>query len=217
MKFSAPLVAAMAAMPMVKGYSLWGPSLLEPALTFASPASLWNRQKALINDMDRTFSEFRQISPRYEVVNDEDRLMIALDLPGVKTEDVDVSVENNLLTIKGSRRSVTEDSSFSSKFTQSFSLDPVVDVDNISANLADGVLTVTAPKDLKRLEQSVKSIPITQSQTPTALSAAPESEEKVPVEEKVDEPKEEKVQVEAKKEGDEEVMNLDDEHAEVEI
>jgi HSP20 family protein len=208
MKFSAPLVAAMAAMyPVVDAYSLWGPSLFEPALTFASPASIMKRQRALFNEMDRTFNEFREVSPRYEISNAEDKLMIAMDVPGVKTEDVDVSVEGNVLTIRGSRKAATDDSSYTSKFTQSFSLDPVVDLEHISANLADGVLTVTAPKDLKRLEQSVKSIPITQSDTPAMLSGTPETKEDVPVKEEANTETNEEVKVEAKTE---DVLDLDD-------
>merc|ERR1712124_100399 len=52
-------------------------------------------------------------------------------------------------------------SRFSSKFFRSFSLDRTVDVDSFAANLKNGVLTISAPKDPKRLEENVRRIPIT--------------------------------------------------------
>merc|ERR1712157_219653 len=55
----------------------------------------------------------------------------------------------------------SETSRFSSKFFRSFSLDPTVDVDSLAANLKNGVLTISAPQDPKRLEENVRRIPIT--------------------------------------------------------
>jgi HSP20 family protein len=172
MKFSAPLLVAVAAMyPVVEGYTLWGPSFFEPSFAL-SPI---RRQRALTRSFDDVFQQmagfddsFKRVSPHYEISNNSEQLQIALDLPGVKLEDLDVSVEESgkILTIRGHRSDRTGDSSFSSKFTQSFSLDPVIDVEKISANLMDGVLTVTAPKDMKRLEANIKSIHISPTAPP---------------------------------------------------
>jgi len=164
MKFSTPaLIAATAMFPVAaSGYSLFGPSLFEPALTFTP---MVRRPRSLF----RTFDDaFQQTSPRYEITNTPETLQIAMDVPGVKMEDVNVSLEDGgqYLTIRGSRQAKSESSSYSSEFSQSFSLDPVVDVTKIQANLMDGVLTITAPKDVKRLEQTVQSIPILASAPP---------------------------------------------------
>merc|ERR1711862_1060901 len=54
-------------------------------------------------------------------------------------------------------------SQFTSKFSKTFSLDKTVDVDKMSAALKNGVLTVSAPKDLKKLEENIRRIPVVTS------------------------------------------------------
>ena len=207
MKFSTPIIAAIAATyPAVEGYSLFGPSFFEPTLTF-SP--MIRHQRAMTNRF--LDSSFKQLSPRYEIVNNEQQLQIAMDVPGVKMDDVDVSLEDGgkILTIRGSRRARTDESSFTSQFSQSFSLDPVIDVDNLTAHLVDGVLTVSAPKDMKRLEQNVKTIPILES-APPAFKLAAVAEEAAE-ETEVGESKTEEVEKEAAEAGkDDEVVDLDE-------
>mmetsp|Transcript_16564 Transcript_16564/g.18893 ORF Transcript_16564/g.18893 Transcript_16564/m.18893 type:complete len:107 (-) Transcript_16564:113-433(-) len=56
---------------------------------------------------------------------------------------------------------MSEMSRFTSNFSKSFSLDPTVDVDKFTASLKNGVLSVSAPKDLAKLEENVRRIPIT--------------------------------------------------------
>lgn len=79
---------------------------------------------------------------------------IDVDLPGVKKEDISVKVDNNVLTLKGERRSKEEvkkedyykmESSFGS-FTRSFTLPENIDSENIHAENKDGVLEITLPK-----------------------------------------------------------------------
>merc|ERR1712207_85279 len=87
--------------------------------------------------------------------------MGTMDVPGVKEEDIDIKLDDGQLTVQGQRTIGSESSRFSSKFFRSFSLDPTVDVDNFTATLKNGVLTVSAPKDLSKLEENVRKIPIT--------------------------------------------------------
>lgn len=79
---------------------------------------------------------------------------IDVDLPGVKKEDISVKIENNVLTLKGERKSKEEvkkedyykmESSFGS-FMRSFTVPENVDVENIHAENKDGVLEITLPK-----------------------------------------------------------------------
>lgn len=79
---------------------------------------------------------------------------IDVDLPGVKKEDISVKIENNVLTLKGERKTKEEvkkedyykrESSFGS-FTRSFTLPDNVDSENIHAENKDGVLEITLPK-----------------------------------------------------------------------
>ncbi|MFA6188408.1 MAG: Hsp20/alpha crystallin family protein [Sulfuricurvum sp.] len=79
---------------------------------------------------------------------------IDVDLPGVKKEDISVKVDNNVLTLKGERKSKKEvkkedyykiESSFGS-FTRSFTLPNNIDAENIHAESKEGVLEITLPK-----------------------------------------------------------------------
>ncbi len=79
---------------------------------------------------------------------------IDVDLPGVKKEDISVKVDNNILTLKGERKSKKEvkkedyykkESNFGS-FTRSFTLPNNIDAENIHAESKEGVLEITLPK-----------------------------------------------------------------------
>jgi HSP20 family protein len=105
--------------------------------------------------MTRYFErEAEAFVPRFEVKETKDALVVKADLPGVKTEDLDVSVQGNVLTISGKReqeKRTTEEQyhmverSYGA-FTRSFTLPEGVDSKNLDAELKDGVLTLTLPK-----------------------------------------------------------------------
>merc|ERR1739849_70932 len=57
----------------------------------------------------------------------------------------------------------SETSRYTSKFSKTFSLDKTVEVDKFTASLNNGVLVVSAPKDLAKLEENIRKIPITTS------------------------------------------------------
>lgn len=78
----------------------------------------------------------RQVSIR----DNGETVQLSMDVPGVKASDLNVSVDNDLvLTISGTRG---DDDSFS----RQFHLDKSVDVENLKANVTDGVLTIQANK-----------------------------------------------------------------------
>merc|ERR1712224_708603 len=105
---------------------------------------------------------------RYELVDNNEKFELTVDVPGVKEEDIEIKLEENLLTIQGQRTALSESSRFSSKFSKAFSLDQTVDVDKFTANLKNGVLTVSAPKDLGKLEENVRRIPVLSAAAATA-------------------------------------------------
>lgn len=160
MKVFPTTVLALAAVGVplhVHGWNLG--RVYTPMLLQMSPASVMlERQRSLAQ---RMFDQTGFSSPRYEIVDDETKFQLSVDVPGVKEEDIDIQLDDGFLTVKGQRTASSESSRFSSRFSQTFSLDPSVDVDQFTANLNNGVLTVTAPKDLKKLEESVRRIPIT--------------------------------------------------------
>lgn len=110
---------------------------------------------------------FQGYSPGYQIVDDEEKFQVQIDVPGVKAEDINVNLEEDgkLLTLSGSRERSKDGSTYSSKFSQSFSLDPTVDGEAFSAKLQNGVLIVSAPKDVKKIEDAVRKIPITEMST----------------------------------------------------
>jgi HSP20 family protein len=89
-----------------------------------------------------------------------------LTLPGVKKSDVNISVENDQLTITGERimETETKEKNFHSrenlygKFNRSFKLPEIVNVEKIEAKQEDGVLNISLPKDEKRTKTKLIKI-----------------------------------------------------------
>jgi HSP20 family protein len=103
-------------------------------------------------DWDR--ESFSGWHPPVDIYEDKDGVVLKAELPGMKKEDIDVRVENNVLTMNGQRKreqEVKEDGYFRSEraygsFSRSFSLPTTVDVKKINASYKEGVLTVQLPK-----------------------------------------------------------------------
>ena len=95
----------------------------------------------------------RDFSPALDVVEHQDSFSVDVDLPGVDKKDLDISVANNVLTIKGEKRESTESKgkvyrkeTWSGSFQRTISLPRGVDTGKIDARMHDGVLSVTLPK-----------------------------------------------------------------------
>jgi HSP20 family protein len=92
--------------------------------------------------------------PACDVFEDRDAVKIVAEVPGVRAEDVKISLEHNLLTIRGEKKQHAEEKSERvhryertyGTFERAFSLPTSVDPDKIAASYANGVLTVTIPK-----------------------------------------------------------------------
>merc|ERR1712232_410362 len=95
-----------------------------------------------------------------------------------KEEDIDIKLEDGMLTVEGHRTASSESSQFTSKFSKSFTLDKTVDVEKITAALKNGVLTVSAPKDPKKLEENIRRIPVLTAAAPSDQSGETEHNEK---------------------------------------
>ncbi len=85
---------------------------------------------------------------------EQHELVIKAELPDMKREDIGVTFENNVLTLKGERKGEQEISRdrfqrverFQGSFSRSFTLPATVDASRISATYKDGVLTVRLPQ-----------------------------------------------------------------------
>ena len=94
------------------------------------------------------------VAPRSDASALEDYYEINVELPGVKTEDVDVSLHDNSLMVRGEKRSEREEAGrtyfFSEReygaFQQTFRLPPDADSDKIDAEFSDGILRLKIAK-----------------------------------------------------------------------
>lgn len=87
----------------------------------------------------------------YKIDEDDKNYIIEMDIPGVKKEDLEIGVKENILSIYAERKkedkTENKESVVVSKYEQSFNISAKsVDVDNIQANLDNGVLKITIPK-----------------------------------------------------------------------
>ena len=113
------------------------------------------------NDMLKPFggeaegTSSRSWIPRVDIRENADGLTLQVDLPGLGKDDVEVTVENNVLTINGERKFVTDEKANESfhrleraygTFSRSFTLAPTVRTDKVEATFKDGVLTLRLPK-----------------------------------------------------------------------
>lgn len=95
--------------------------------------------------------------PAVDIKEEKDRFVILADLPGVDPKDIEVTMENGVLTLKGERTSDKEESHEGYKrverirgtFYRRFSLPDTADADRIEATGKNGVLEITLPKSEK--------------------------------------------------------------------
>jgi HSP20 family protein len=105
------------------------------------------------NDLDQLF-ESSVWAPALDVQEDKDNFTVRVELPGLKREDIDVSLADGALTITGERKFETVEEGtevhrqerYFGKFSRSIALPTEVAADKITAQYRDGVLTVTLAK-----------------------------------------------------------------------
>jgi HSP20 family protein len=98
-----------------------------------------------------TFSNF---VPPVDVYEDAHNITVQAELPGIQEKDLDIRLENNVLTISGERKMENEEQRENfhriersyGRFTRSFTLPSTVDTEHVNAEFEDGVLKVTIPK-----------------------------------------------------------------------
>jgi HSP20 family protein len=104
--------------------------------------------------------------PAVDVYEDKDSLLVKAELPGLKKEDIEISLHDGFLTLTGERKheekregaEVYRSERWVGRFNRSISLPCSVEADKITATYNEGVLTVTLPK---AEEAKPKQIPIT--------------------------------------------------------
>jgi HSP20 family protein len=105
-------------------------------------------------DSPRTEEPVEAWAPPVDIFERNDELVIRAEIPGVKREDMDVQIENGVLTLRGERKHETEVKeenayrmeSVYGTFRRSFTLPTTVDAAKVTATYKDGVLEVIVPK-----------------------------------------------------------------------
>jgi HSP20 family protein len=137
---------------------------LEP---FRGLSTLQDQFNRLFNESFRNHNEESALTtwaPAVDIYETPNELVVKADLPDVNEKDIDVRVENNLLTIRGERKfekSVSEENFLRVErtygaFSRSFSLPNTVNAETIGAEYKNGVLTVTLPKREESKPRQVK-------------------------------------------------------------
>lgn len=101
----------------------------------------------------------RSMSPRLDVVETSDALLVACDLPGIEADDIDLEVVNNVLTIRGEKKRHHEpdpqdgqyrNETWHGTFHRTLALPDSVNPDEVSAELKNGVLSIQIAKREER-------------------------------------------------------------------
>ena len=105
-------------------------------------------------------------SPAVDVRESDNDFVVTAELPGLAKDDVDITIENGVLSLSGAKKEEHEEGKTDSgshvlerrygRFQRSFSLPRGVDADKVSAKFSDGVLTVTLPKAATAKPRQIK-------------------------------------------------------------
>ncbi len=143
----------------------WGNDLYDP----------WEDFEKLQNEINDLFNTNRTpesrglydrtISPPIDIVENPDDFTVYCDVPGMSIDDLDISITQDILTLKGEKKSdidkedekVYRQETWSGKFQRTLSLPKSVDTNKVDATLKDGVLHIVLPK---KEEQKPKQITV---------------------------------------------------------
>jgi HSP20 family protein len=132
-------------------------------------ALLQNRLNSIFHDFARPSGESESLAtgqfvPPVDVYEDAQKVVLKLEVPGIKQEDLDIRLENQTLTIKGERKFEAEEKEENfhrierrfGSFSRSFSIPQTVDTDSVTASYEAGVLTVALGKKAEAKPKQVK-------------------------------------------------------------
>lgn len=111
------------------------------------------------DDLDRLHGELtreqpRTFAPAVDIHEEKDAFVVHAELAGIKAEDIQIDVDNGILTLKGERKLERDDTGdgyrrrerWYGQFSRQFTLPRTVDAERIEATAKDGVLTLRIPK-----------------------------------------------------------------------
>ena len=133
---------------------------------FREAVSLQNRINSLFHDLNEGESSMTTASfvPAVDVYEDEKKVVLKIEIPGIDEKDLDVHVENNTLTVKGERKFEKDEKEANfhriersyGSFYRSFSLPTTVDAENVKASYKAGVLALELQKKAEAQPRQIK-------------------------------------------------------------
>lgn len=125
--------------------------------------SFWNRFNQPLGALDGAFAGW----PRTDVVETDDAVEVSVELPGLDEKDLDVSLTEDVLTIRGEKKAEREENRKGfylaertyGAFHRAIPLPPGVATENVKAEFKKGILTVTLPKTAEA-QAKVKKITV---------------------------------------------------------
>jgi len=133
---------------------------------FREVVALQNRFNTLFRDLNESEGTPTTTSfvPAVDVYEDEKKVVLKLEVPGIEEKDLDVSLENNTLTVKGERKFEKEDKEESfhrierryGSFYRAFSLPTTVDTESVAASYNAGVLKLELKKKPEAQPKQIK-------------------------------------------------------------
>jgi HSP20 family protein len=132
---------------------------------FEDVAGLQKRLNSIFNDFAGSVEGPNAgFTPAVDVYEDADKLVLKLEIPGVKQEDLDIRLENQTLVIKGERKFEQTEKAENfhrierrfGSFVRSFTLPQTVNAEGVTASSDAGVLTISLPKKAEAQPKQIK-------------------------------------------------------------
>jgi HSP20 family protein len=137
--------------------------------TYRDVLALQNRMNSLFQDFSRSGNGESELAtagfvPPVDIFEDENKLVLKIEIPGIRQEDIDVRLENNTLTVKGERsfQSEGKEENFHrverryGSFYRAFTLPNTIDQNSIKADYEAGVLKIELHKRAETKPRQVK-------------------------------------------------------------
>jgi HSP20 family protein len=133
----------------------------------------WNNRWSRLLEPFRSFNYLPENAPRttvpaftplVDIYEDEHRITLKFEVPGMEEKDLDIKVENNTLTVTGERKFAKEEKEENYKrmeryygaFSRSFMLPTTVDVENAFAEYKNGILSIQFDKKAEARPKQIK-------------------------------------------------------------
>lgn len=133
---------------------------------FREVVALQNRMNSLFREMNETESPLTTASfvPAVDIYEDNKKVVLKIEVPGIEEKDLDIRVENNVLTVKGERKFEKDEKEENfhrierryGSFYRSFTLPSTVDAEHVAASYTNGVLKLDISKKPEAQPKQIK-------------------------------------------------------------